>query len=548
MSDYITTLDYLYQQPGQSNMSATAKPAYFVDQLLHDYVNTPTSFQTNLPIDYYFYDITNVEMVLQNGTIVDQTLVNSSTGTRPRIFSSPTATTSSSSTCTTSAASAGSTTTPTIEDVSIPTTERIDVDAYDVKINVTNSTTITPSNINQLASYINERVSLFGNYLKGTNSSTNNSSLNDILNTSTHKEVNEYMSEINNTISTYMFRTAYTIFSNKDAYSKPSSPVANETVAQQQVRTENDRIKIGAVTNIRSLMVPWKLDPLIRSLRENSKTTMYAIFEKFQKSPGTKQEAKNFIKAFSSRNDMVNNTNYKKYYYQLRTEMIATYRIPSDVYYENDKQIDYFMRKILIDFYIKMCYPLIHYDFIDTLMMRYIKLGDFVNARFALLAKCIFTLNMVAAITTAGTDIPSPVSTDINTNINAYIERNNKGDISYPGTTNEKLKDIVIELHELSNKVTDNSQKGEILKDAIRNNQLTMRSLSQANIDKEAEVQAKFIEFVVILVVLGLVIVACAVLLFFDKVDIAAMVAAGFLAIVLCYKAVLMIIDFIKKN
>jgi sensor c-di-GMP phosphodiesterase-like protein len=119
---------------------------------------------------------------------------------------------------------------------------------------------------------------------------------------------------------------------------------------------------------------------------------------------------------------------------------------------------------------------------------------------------------------------------------------------STSATTNEKIKDIVIELHKLSNDVSDSSRKAEQLKSAIKDNQLSMRTIIAANKENMKKLNMQHVHFWILVSLIITVVAASGILYFFEKYDIGMMVAAGVLGVVLVYQAILIIIGFIKKN
>jgi hypothetical protein len=541
MGDYSANLQLLYQKP------ATGSSAYYVDPIVYDYATSESSFNSKLPLQSYFNDVSDVTMTYEKGADVDKQ-TSTIKGAKSRLFYSSvannTATVNSCSAVT--SGDAKTTVTLVTEFTSLPGNID-DVDTYDIKLTFSQITTPKQEFLLKIAKAMGERINDFGKSLSRLPSTSDNTLLTDRLAKSSHNEFNDYMNEINGIIAIVYFQETFLLFATKNGAETPAK--LNETENEKQARWQNDRIRIGAIMNVLGLLSPWKFQALFNELRKVSKQTMAKMIENMER-----EESANFISAFSTRNDMANGSN-KAYYYLFRTLFTDKFKIPKDVFYEDDAKIDYFMRKLLIEFYIKTAYPLIHYDFIDALMTRYVALGDFVNARFALLAKCVFTYRiidyMVSQINATNIpNVPDAVKVDIATNINSYLDRNNKGTINTTKdiSLGEKLKQIVIELHQLSNEVSSASYNSEMLKDAIKNNQLTMRTITDANVNRQKEADMKNIEFIILVVVLALVVVACTVLFFFDKSDIAAMIAGGFVAIILVYKAVMMIISFIRKN
>jgi FtsH-binding integral membrane protein len=93
-----------------------------------------------------------------------------------------------------------------------------------------------------------------------------------------------------------------------------------------------------------------------------------------------------------------------------------------------------------------------------------------------------------------------------------------------------------------------NSGKSLSLQKAISENQLTLRSVILASQARKKELTIKQVEFWIVFSVLITTIGACGALFFFEKIDIALMVASGVLVITIIFLLVMMIANFIKKN
>ena len=174
--------------------------------------------------------------------------------------------------------------------------------------------------------------------------------------------------------------------------------------------------------------------------------------------------------------------------------------------------------------------------------------GDFVNSRFGLLAKCMFTYRMIQKIITDASNVPTSLSTQFPTNLLSYLRMANMNNFSSSATTQQKIKEIVTELHKLSNDVNNGSMKTEQLKMAIKDNQLSMRTIIAANKKNMKELNAQSMYFWILVSLILIVITVCGVLFFLQKNDIAIMVAAAILGLILIFKVIMIIIGFIRKN
>ena len=537
MPYYATELDYLYNFTNTD----TKKP-YKVDNLLFNYSDTSTNFANILPLITYYVALTTVTLGYQNASDVDDL-----SGAEKRQFFNPTiqntVSVSLPSACQAldiDASQAGNNT-PTVR---INTSDTFTGDIEKTDINVTINTTTTSATVvefkTRVLNNVHQRIGLLGKTLikKPTYS---NKTLQNLFGSVSRREFDMYLYEINTSIASSYFRETY-----EKIASTQTETVLPVGLTEEQIQSieEGDRIRLTAIANLKLISVPWKFDPLMALMREASQKTLYYIINNTPSFNGSE-----FIKAFASRSTM-SSGNFVKFYYRYRSLMYDYFKIDKKIVFEDDNKVDLFMRKLLVDIYIKACYPLIHYDMIDILMKRYTEYGDFVNARFALLAKCLFSFQLVNELISGVPDnsIPTTIRVDFSTNMIAYIQRNNRGDINSNGTTEDKLKQIVTDLHDMSNSVVDNSAYMEILGQAIRQNQLAMRSLISALEEKKKELQKFYTEFYIIVSLLLVMIAACGVLYFLEIYDYGMITAAVFFVSILIYNLIMMIISFIQKN
>lgn len=249
-------------------------------------------------------------------------------------------------------------------------------------------------------------------------------------------------------------------------------------------------------------------------------------------------------------------------YYQLRNKISDELIITPPILMGNETE-DYtimYINKILADIFIKTCYPLLHYLFIDAMMKKYAKSGDFINIRIALLAKIFYTFYFVDYI---NQNIYAPDSavqsnsnkkaqydsifTQINTNLNNYLTSINNIDISTnPGKN--AMADLINSLHNLSNNVVLKSQKINDIKTQIVENQLALRSII-ANVDIEREkYKWKVFEFWLILAIILIVVIGSSALLFLNMPQYVFYVAGATLTIVVIIKMIQFVNSFITKN
>ena len=535
MPYYATELDYLY------NFTNTdVRKPYKVDDLLFNYSDTTTNFASILPLITYYVKITSVNLSYQDAADVDAL-----TGVDKRSFFNPKTQTSISvnlpSICQNLNIDASTNNQPV---VNINTTNIFTGDIDRTDINVVIETTNDNNSVIEfkikVINNIHQRISYLGKTLLKKPSYTSKT-LQTLFGSLSHLEFDNYLYEINTAVATVYFRETFEKISTNEVETVLPLGLTEEQVLSIE---EGDRIRLTAIANLRLISVPWKFDPLMLTMRHASLKTLYHIINN---TPSFK--ASEFIRAYSSRNAMTNG-DFIKFYYRYRTLMYDYFKIDKSIIHEEDNKIDLFMRKLLVDIYIKACYPLIHYDMIDILMKRYMSYGDFVNARFALLAKCLFSFQLVNELITGVPDnnIPNTIRVDFSTNIIAYIQRNNRGDINSTGTTEDKLKQIVTDLHEMSNSVVDNSSFMRILGQAIQQNQLSMRSLITALEEQKKDLQKYYLEYYIVISLLLILILVCGLLYYFEIYEYGMITAVVFFICVLLYKLVMMIMSFIQNN
>jgi hypothetical protein len=529
-----TNLAYLYS--GQN-------APYKVDPYIDNYLDN-TTFNTNFPIGDYYKAVTNIEITYDPVKSVDLL-----TKGKQRVYDSTIADDSKTPKCPLNAADAteGADASKPI-DVTSTNTFAGDIDRNDINLVVSDNLAGFNNIRMNIINDIDQSITLYGKKLveKSEYRTSADRTTTGILKTSvTHHDMDVYMSEIIAAICSQFMRTNYSKIT--PGKNTPTEIPSNTDAVTTNSIKEGDRIRQTALNNLSFFDINYKFVMLFESLRETGKKALYSIVTT---TPGFK--GVEFITALSSRVNMTSpNNKFKTYYYMLRTIMLDFFKLDAKVFYETDDKIDLFMRKILVDMYIKLCYPMIQYDMLTIMMQRYVENGDFVNARFALMAKCLFCFTMIAKLVepvqeTALTQIS--IKKDFPSIIQTYIERNNNGDIMFNGYTEDKLKTILLDLHDMSSKVEDTSQKTEIVRKAILDNQLAMRTVLAANEEISKQLKTKYTEYYIVFSLLLALLVACSVLYFINMEDTGMMVAAGVLVSVLVYKLFLMILSFVRKN
>lgn len=350
-----------------------------------------------------------------------------------------------------------------------------------------------------------------------------------------HAVFDNYLAVVNTSISFMMFSAGREFFNARPKTINNSDPVV------KKVMEDIDLIRVNALSSLKSLPQV-KLDIIMNSLRDTCRASLEKILAGLNVN-----ETKNFMAAFGNRNTMINGT-HRQYYFTLRSVMNELVVLPNNTIAESDRKIASYLKKILVDFYIKVCYPLIHFDALDILMKKYSSLGDFINARYAMLAKVLFTYNLVDALVSGMDDVPETVSTQLTTNIYNYIVRNNKGVLGATGSRQDVMKNIVVQVHNMSNDVYTKSTLNNAISNSIQANQLSLRSMIVTNQVAVKEVNKTKMVFFITAALLLSVILVCGGLMFLQMTDVAVMVAGAIIGAVILYKMISMIISFLGKN
>lgn len=343
-----------------------------------------------------------------------------------------------------------------------------------------------------------------------------------------HKAYDSYMRGILSAVCSYCMREAL-----RRVY-----PIPNVTT---QSLLEGAQILSEGISN-------GKRDLAFNIVSETSRKCLIDILNKYTK----------------IRTDIVSNFNNtsnsftRPLYYQLRSDMLTKLYLPTNVIPDMEDYPMLYIKRIVVDTYIKTCYPLLHYDFMEAMMQKYADSGDFVNVRIALLAKIFFVHYFVDYIReniflpdnqlTASKKVEfQSIINVINTNLNNYlVSLNNINMSSTPGKN--ELADIISSLHKLSADVVQKSQNSETLKEEIRTNQLALRNVISNSEDMQQKYKAKVFEFVFNVVLVILFVIVCGVLLVFNKPKYVYYVAGAVIVSVLLVKLVVMIKKLLGKN
>jgi hypothetical protein len=533
---YTTDLSSLYTIVGTD----TTDSVYKVEEIVDKYT-TQAGIVEKISFSDYVGAISSVSLKYESSSDVDTVNVDAQ-GYKPRLFAG----TSVADSCA-PVLPAGCSKAPSLSSVETKTTTTTipsgnpsfsNIETQDINVSIVSTTGDAASSAKIMAE-LGKRIAVFNDVLKMKKGTTTV----NVGNVGTHEEFNEYTMNIIVTIGSYYFQNVFEMIA--------LTETTNVQKSTNPATEKANRIRVTAMANMKTIQVPWRFEPLMQALRKSCMQSIQWMMTK-----DTSMQLTDFIKAFKNRAAMSPATSadqptkaIAKFYYRLRSTMLDFFNLDKNITSEDDREIRLFMKKLIVDLYIKTCYPVIHFDMLDALQQKYIKAGDFINSRLCLVAKCVLTFYLVTEVDKIGNSTStSETASTIQDNIVKYLARNSKADVMSSSQTSDQMTSILKDLHKISDSVEMNSDKSVSLQKAISENQLTMRSVMLATEARKKEISMKQVEFWIIFSILITTIAACGALFFFDKVDIALMVASGVLVITLVFLLVMMIANFIKKN
>jgi hypothetical protein len=387
--------------------------------------------------------------------------------------------------------------------------------------------------LNELNSKLNEKKQIYDDQFKKTF-------------TTTHDQINEYLQEILVLIIRKVFLNMRTAFGNWNNNQR-GSVYGNATL----LSAPNKRIfyEFQAIQTLFSLSGT-EAETLFNGLREASRQSFLTLFQYMN--AGFEQE---FMRTFSSRIGASPAPANQLFYYLLRSIMYsrATNIIKLSRLDVTEQKIKATLMKICVDMYIKVCYPMLHFDYIDVSLKTYIDNGDFMNSRFALLAKIMYTFTVVDYLRTKVPNVdPTKLSSvfgEFDYNIKMFLTRlNNMTHINDPTSDISQVKNVLETLKTKSDTVVSTSIDIQRLKSNLENNQLTLRSLTKAMNSIRGRVSAKEVEYYIVLSLCVVVIVACTALYLLNMVEYGFWLAVIVTTIILTYMLIMKILTFIMKN
>jgi len=548
---YSTDVNFLYST-GSSTPGSRA--VYKVDPYIDAYTSLAT-IDTRFKTNEYIVKIRNVALSYRKvADVVSRSGISSSGRATPTPATTSTGTTCGAPSPPVSGSGSGSGTVTSADFEG-------DITDVDIEIDITSSTTSSDlrSVGEEIMTEMKNRVDALSDILIARGSLDATRAASAFRNS--HANFNDYMYEINTAIGSYYFKEVYKLVS--ENFGNPSPFPTGETSAQRKQRLEKDKVRMTAIANLRMILIPWRFEPMLQALRDACKKSLTnRMMYDTTFVPNT------FIQSFANRDKMAYGSptdakaaEQNKDYLILRSLMYDFFVMDKKITTEDDSKVRLYMKKLLVDIFIKTCYPLVHFDLLDLLMHKNITSGNFINARMALISKCLFTYKMVEGVyisaikTDAGATPPNinvkfnTITNDIPTNISDYINANIKGNVDLTdGTSGEqRMTNIIKDLQNLSKDVTDNSFRTNMLQKAIADNQLTMRNVSLAIEQRKGALSGREVEFWILFSILLIVIISCSLLYYFDLTNIGLMVAAGVMVIILIYKVIMMIVSYVNK-
>lgn len=398
-----------------------------------------------------------------------------------------------------------------------------DAPNYEVKLEVARGNVMDPSVIKSI---VDETTTIINNEMR-TNDIVRNS--NDI--TKSHKAFDNYMRGILNAVSTQMMISSMRFLYPITGVTKvgPALDDAVTTVVNG-LSSSKKRNAIDLVSGVVQKTLADILAPM-----QNIRTDIMIDFN-------------NNSSGFTS-----------PLFYLLRSKSISNLYFPPNILSEDNDQVLIYIKKVMVDMYMRLSFPVLHYDFIDGLMKKYAASGDFVNVRIALLAKIFLTYYFVSYIydnifipneQSLAPDVAKSYRStldNIQSKLNSYLTSINNIDVSgSPGKN--PLGDIITELHKLSSDVVVQSKDINGVKEEIQTNQLALRNLISNLELMRSDYDGKVSKFWIVFgMIIGLVLLAGA-LMFIKRPTWVYYVVGLMIIILLIIKLVELIKYFLAKN
>lgn len=240
------------------------------------------------------------------------------------------------------------------------------------------------------------------------------------------------------------------------------------------------------------------------------------------------------------------------FYYRLRAKIVSNTSSLNDLFPRSAPSTIMYIRKILADLYIKTCYLQVHFDILDSLQKRHQQLGDFVNARFGILAMVNMTYMFIQNILENVKLLPN--TEIIITNLNTRLELMSNyitalSNIERSGNNSEnQLAKIIKSLHTKSLENYKASKSIAELKKEIQQHQIALNNIMVNSDHILRRYKLKYKEFVVITVLLFVLVIACTILFLFKQSTWVIWIALNVMRLIIVFLIIKLLTFFIYKN
>lgn len=229
---------------------------------------------------------------------------------------------------------------------------------------------------------------------------------------------------------------------------------------------------------------------------------------------------------------------------------------------DSEASVQYFIDLLKVEVFLKTCYPLIQFKFIDSLMKFYMQAGDFVQTRLALFSKVFFTLYLSSILSIAHDQVKGPKDIQLKIDnilslLNDYIARMNNLKIE---DKDAKSADVLTayqdELSSSSKSVQYTARKNEDLQEDIHKVKLNLRNVS-TNVEMLRSKEGGYkIEYIISVTLLITVLLTCTTLIILGNImgekkeffyKIVTYITVILISLIIFYKVTLTIISWISS-
>jgi hypothetical protein len=242
------------------------------------------------------------------------------------------------------------------------------------------------------------------------------------------------------------------------------------------------------------------------------------------------------------------------FYYRLRAKITANSSKINEVFPMTriSTTTMMYIRKILADLYIKTAYLTIHFDILSSLQKKHQKLGDFMNARFGILAMTNFTYTYINGIYESVKTLPSGTNTmrHLKTRLD-YMSNYITGMSNIESTNNNsknKLAKIIKDVHVKSFNNYNKSLNISDLKEEIHKHQIALNNIMTNSEHIKRRHKYKYMEFVFITTLLFIIIIGCSILFLLKQSTWVMWIALNVMRLIIVFLIVKLLTFFIYKN